>query len=213
MDKTSKTILITAIVVSAVLFIGYCLACLNNIYQSSRWEVYEETKHNTDISIVTDDVFEEYMANHSLDTGETHASSPVRTYSSAAWKDEYAAVALKPELSSCFELYAEKTINYHTKRIAVESYKYKSLNELCAALPSEWSDEIKAAMGSGDSFTTYDLKDEYVTVYTLSSDLELAKLSEIDSQYRALAGSVSTKYYQIIEYDDGSYRIGFWFEY
>lgn len=205
MDKTSKTILITAIVVSVVLFIGYCLACLNNIYQSSKWEVYEETKHNTDVSIVTDDIFDDYFVDYSPST--------VQTYTAAGWKAEYAAVALKPELSSCFELYAEKTINYHTKRIAVESYKYKSLNELCAALPSEWSDEIKAAVGSGDSFTTYDLKDDYVTVYTLSSDLELAKLSDIGSQYRALAGSVSTKYYQIIEYYDGSYRFGFWFEY
>lgn len=205
MDKTSKTILITAIVVSEVLFIGYCLACLNNIYQSSRWEVYEETKHNTDVSIVTDDIFDDYFVDYSPST--------VQTYTAAGWKEEYAAVALKPELSSCFELYAEKTINYHTKRIAVESCKYKSLNELCAALPSEWSDEIKAAVGSGDSFTTYDLKDDYVTVYTLSSDIELAKMSEIDSSYRALAGRVSTKYYQIIEYDDGSYRFGFWFEY
>lgn len=205
MDKTSKTILITAIVVSAVLFIGYCLACLNNIYQSSRWEVYEETKHNTDVSIVTDDVFDDYFVDYSPST--------VQTYSAAGWKAEYAAVAIKPELSSCFELYAEKTINYHTKRIAVESYKYKSLNELCAALPSEWSDDIKAAVGSGDSFTTYDLKDDYVTVYTLSSGIELAKMSDIGSQYRALASRVSTKYYQIIEYDDGSYRFGFWFEY
>ena len=205
MDKTSKTILITAIVVSAVLFIGYCLACLNNIYQSSRWEVYEETKHNTDVSIVTDDVFDDYFVDYSPST--------VQTYTAAGWKAEYAAVALKPELSSCFELYAEKTINYHTKRIAVESYKYKNLNELCAALPSEWSDEIKAAVGSGDSFTTYDLKDDYVTVYTLSSGIELANMSDIGSQYRALAGRVSTKYYQIIEYDDGSYRFGFWFEY
>ena len=205
MDKTSKTILITAIVVSAVLFIGYCLACLNNIYQSSRWEVYEETKHNTDVSIVTDDVFDDYFVDYSPST--------VQTYTAAGWKAEYAAVALKPELSSCFELYAEKTINYHTKRIAVESYSYRSLNELCAALPSEWSDEIKAAVGSGDSFTTYDLKDDYVTVYTLSSGIELANMSDIGSQYRALAGRVSTKYYQIIEYDDGSYRFGFWFEY
>ncbi len=205
MDETSKTILITAIVVSAVLFIGYCLACLNNIYQSSRWEVYEETKHNTDVSIVTDDVFDDYFVDYSPST--------VQTYTAAGWKAEYAAVAIKPELSSCFELYAEKTINYHTKRIAVESYKYKSLNELCAALPSEWSDDIKAAVGSGDSFTTYDLKDDYVTVYTLSSGIELANLSDIGSQYRALAGRVSTKYYQIIEYDDGSYRFGFWFEY
>lgn len=205
MDKTSKTILITAIVVSVVLFIGYCLACLNNIYQSSRWEVYEETKHNTDVSIVTDDIFDDYFVDYSPST--------VQTYTAAGWKAEYAAVALKPELSSCFELYAEKTINYHTKRIAVESYKYKSLNELCAALPSEWSDEIKAAVGSGDSFTTYDLKDDYVTVYTLSSGIELANMSDIGSQYRSLAQSVSTKYYQIIEYDDGSYRFGFWFEY
>lgn len=205
MDKTSKTILITAIVVSAVLFIGYCLACLNNIYQSSRWEVYEETKHNTDVSIVTDDIFDDYFVDYS--------PSAVQTYSAAGWKAEYAAVALKPELSSCFELYAEKTINYHTKRIAVESYKYKSLNELCAALPSEWRDEIQAALGSGDSFTTYDLKDEYVTVYTLSSNLELANMADISSQYRSLANKVNTKYYQIIEYDDGSYRFGFWFEY
>lgn len=205
MDKTSKTVLITAIVVSAVLFIGYCLACLNNIYQSSRWEVYEDTKHNTDISIVTDDVFDDYFVDYSPST--------VQTYSAAGWKAEYAAVALKPELSSCFELYAEKTINYHTKRIAVESYSYRSLNELCAALPSEWRDEIQAALGSGDSFTTYDLKDEYVTVYTLSSNLELANMADISSQYRSLANKVNTKYYQIIEYDDGSYRFGFWFEY
>lgn len=205
MDKISKTILITAIVVSAVLFIGYCLACLNNIYQSSRWEVYEETKHNSDISIVTDDIFDDYFVDYSPST--------VQTYTAAGWKAEYAAVALKPELSSCFELYAEKTINYHTKRIAVESYSYRSLNELCAALPSEWRDEIQAALGSGDSFTTYDLKDEYVTVYTLSSNLELANMADISSQYRSLANKVNTKYYQIIEYDDGSYRFGFWFEY
>ena len=205
MDKTSKTVLITAIVVSAVLFIGYCLACLNNIYQSSRWEVYEDTKHNTDISIVTDDVFDDYFVDYSPST--------VQTYTATGWKAEYAAVALKPELSSCFELYAEKTINYHTKRIAVESYSYRSLNELCAALPSEWRDEIQAALGSGDSFTTYDLKDEYVTVYTLSSNLELANMADISSKYRSLANKVNTKYYQIIEYDDGSYRFGFWFEY
>ena len=84
---------------------------------------------------------------------------------------------------------------------------------MCAALPSEWSDEIQAALGSGDSFTTYDLKDEYVTVYTLSSDLELSNMGDISSQYRSLANKVNTKCYQIIEYDDGSYRFGFWFEY
>lgn len=205
MDKTSKTVLITAIVLSAALFIGYCLLCANNILQSSRWEVYEDSTHNTGVGIVTGDPFNDNYVDYS--------PAPGQTYASAGWKAEYAAVALKPELSSCFELYAEKTINYHTKRIAVESYKYKNLNELCAALPSEWSDEIKAAVGSGDSFTTYDLKDDYVTVYTLSSGIELANMSDIGSQYRALAGRVSTKYYQIIEYDDGSYRFGFWFEY
>ena len=204
MDKTSKTVLISAIVLSAALFIGYCLLCANNILQSSRWEVYEET-HNTDVEYVPDDINEKLFG--------TNAAATSQTYSSAGWKEEYAAVALKPELCNCFELYAEKTINYHTKRIAVESYSYKSLNELCAALPSEWRDEIQDALGSGDSFTTYDLKDEYVTVYTLSSDLELADMGDIDSAYRSLARQVNTKYYQIIEYDDGSYRFGFWFEY
>lgn len=204
MDKTSKIVLVSAIVLSVVLFIGYAFACLFNIYQSSRWDVYEET-HNTNAEPVPDYINEELFG--------TYATTAAQTYSSAGWKNEYAAVALKPELSTCFELYAEKTINYHTKRIAVESYSYKSLNELCAALPSEWRDEIQAALGSGDSFTTYDLKDEYVTVYTLSSDLELADMGNIDSQYRSLANKVNTKYYQIIEYDDGSYRFGFWFEY
>lgn len=207
MDKTSKTILISAIVLSVVLFIGYCLACLNNIYQSARWEVYEET-HNTNVSVVTGDPF----GDHSVDYSPATAAAP-KTYSSSGWKDEYAAVALKPELSSCFELYAEKTINYHTKRIAVESYSYNSLSELCAALPAEWTDAIHAALQSGDSFTTYDLKDEYVTVYTLSSNLPLAGMGDISSQYKPLASQVNTKYYQIIEYDDGSYRFGFWFEY
>lgn len=205
MDKTSKTVLITAIVLSVALFIGYCLLCVNNILQSSRWEVYEDSTHNTGVGIVTGDPFNDNYVDYS--------PAPGQTYASAGWKEEYAAVALKPELSTCFELYAEKTINYHTKRIAVESYSYRSLNELCAALPSEWSDEIQAALASGDSFTTYDLKDEYVTVYTLSSNLELANMSNISSQYRSLANKVNTKYYQIIEYDDGSYRFGFWFEY
>ena len=205
MDKTSKTILISAIVLSVVLFIGYCLACLNNIYQSARWEVYEDSTHNTDVEYMPDDEFEKLLG--------TYATTTAQTYSSAGWKDEYAAVALKPELSSCFELYAEKTINYHTKRIAVESYSYNSLSELCAALPAEWTDAIHAALQSGDSFTTYDLKDEYVTVYTLSSNLPLAGMGDISSQYKPLASQVNTKYYQIIEYDDGSYRFGFWFEY
>lgn len=209
MDKTSKTILISAITVGVLIFIGYWFVCLHNIYQSSRWEVYEDTTHNTDVSIVTGDPF----GDHSVDYSPATAATAPRTYTSAGWKDEYAAVALKPELSSCFELYAEKTINYHTTRIAVESYSYKSLSELCAALPAEWTDEIYAAMRSGDSFTTYDLKDEYVTVYTLGSNLQLANMRDIDSQYKPLANRVNTKYYQIIEYDDGSYRFGFWFEY
>ena len=65
MDKTSKTVLITAIVLSVALFIGYCLLCVNNILQSSRWEVYEDSTHNTGVGIVTGDPFNDIFVDYS----------------------------------------------------------------------------------------------------------------------------------------------------
>ena len=128
--------------------------------------------------------------------------------------EECAAVALKPEIESCFEIHGEKTINYHTKRIAAESYAYDSLDQLCAAMPSDWRQAIKDAVQRGDSFSSTDLDGNYVTFYTMDKNLPCVSPRDLKSPAaRALAESVGTKYYQIIEYDNGQYRFGFWYEY
>ena len=195
MDKVSKTILIIAIAFSALMVFGCIFLCLNNFVQSSTWDV-----------------------SHSGDQVNTvsygNASGGGSSVSWSSWKEECAAVALKPEIESCFEIHGEKTINYHTKRIAAESYAYDSLEQLCAAMPSDWRNAIKEAVQRGDSFSSTDLDGNYVTFYTIDGNLPCVSPSDLKSPAaKALAQSVGTKYYQVIEYDNGQYRFGFWYEY
>lgn len=216
MSKGLKTTLII-IGVAVVLFFVYCYINILNIYNSSTWDVHRDNEYQT---YETYGGYQDIYSNSYIDSyadsyenvTEYYAPAVTKAYTSAPWKDEYAAVAMKPELSSCFELYAERTINFSITRIAVESYKYKSLDDLCAALPAEWSSEIRRTLERGDSFVSYDLNDVYVTAYGLDS-LPLASINEIDSAHRSFAERVTAKHYVICEYDDGSYRFLFWFEY
>ena len=81
-------------------------------------------------------------------------------------------------------------------------------------MPSDWKQAIKDAVERGDSFSSTDLDGNYVTFYTIDSSLPCVSPRDLKSPAaRALAESVGTKYYQIIEYDNGQYRFGFWYEY
>lgn len=212
MRKGAKIALIIGIAVT--LFLGYCWLNIWNLYQSSKWKVYEDENYPayTYGGGFTDTYSGGSYDDQTYDSAVYDTSAPKHSYSSASWATEYAAVAMKPELSSCFEIYGEKTINFSTKRVVVESYSYKSLMDLCNALPSDWSSEIQASVERGDYFTSYDLNDTYVEAYTMEN-LPLCRISEIDPAYRVLAQKAGTKYYQILKYDDGSYRFLFWFEY
>jgi hypothetical protein len=206
MDKVAKTILIICIVFSVLFVIGCAFLSLDNMVRSSTWDVsYSDDQANT-VS---------YGGSSGGSSGKSYgASGGGSSVSLTSWKEECAAVALKPEIESCFEIHGEKTINYHTKRIAAESYAYDSLDQLCAAMPSDWRQAIKDAVQRGDSFSSTDLDGNYVTFYTMDKNLPCVSPRDLKSPAaRALAESVGTKYYQIIEYDNGQYRFGFWYEY
>ena len=163
MDKVAKTILIVCIVFSVLFVIGCAFLSLDNMVRSSTWDVsYSDDQANT-VS---------YGGSSGGSSGKSYgASGGGSSVSLTSWKEECAAVALKPEIESCFEIHGEKTINYHTKRIAAESYAYDSLDQLCAAMPSDWRQAIKDAVQRGDSFSSTDLDGNYVTFYTMAKNL------------------------------------------
>ena len=125
-------------------------------------------------------------------------------------KEKYCSMVLIPELSDYCVCYGEKTINFKTKRIAVE----------CAPvdeLPEPYKGAAKAALDSEDYVDSTDLRNNSVKYYTIysgvDSDFPTADMGELPAEYQELAEKVTKKYYQVMVYEDGSEVFFFWFEY
>ena len=103
MDKVAKTILIVCIVFSVLFVIGCAFLSLDNMVRSSTWDVsYSDDQANT-VS---------YGGSSGGSSGKSYgASGGGSSVSLTSWKEECAAVALKPEIESSFEIHGEKTIN------------------------------------------------------------------------------------------------------
>ena len=125
-------------------------------------------------------------------------------------KVKYSSMCLIPELSDYCVRYGEKTINFKTKRIAVECCPIDEL-------PEQYQKAAKEALDSEDFFNSSDIRNnsvKYYTIYTgTGSEWPMADINELPEEYQKLAGKVTKKYYQIMEYEDGSRVFVFWFEY
>lgn len=141
-------------------------------------------------------------------------------------KKQYANVVLMPELSNCLERYS--TMRIHTgefkyaMRVSMETYSYGSVEEMCNALPEGCREAILATLEKA-KYEDTDLADKRMKYYVVYSDLgymseengKLPLVSEldIDQEYQELERKITEICYQVLEYEDGSYRFHIWYEY
>ena len=121
-------------------------------------------------------------------------------------KERFSSMALIPELKDHCVRYGKKTINYTKTRICVECTS-------CDSLPEKYRAAADKALRSDESFSSEDLNDQNVEVYTIEDGLPLADVNDLPEEYREMASRVTCTYFQVLVYDQDHKVFMFWFEY
>ena len=100
----------------------------------------------------------------------------------------------------------KKTINYTKTRICVECTS-------CDSLPEKYRAAADKALRSDESFSSKDLNDQNVEVYTIEDGLPLADVNDLPEEYRKMASRVTCTYFQVLVYDQDHKVFMFWFDY
>ena len=121
-------------------------------------------------------------------------------------KERFSSMALIPELKDHCVRYGKKTINYTKTRICVECTS-------CDSLPEKYRAAADKALRSDESFSSEDLNDQNVEVYTIEDGLPLADVNDLPEEYRKMASRVTCTYFQVLVYDQDHKVFMFWFDY
>lgn len=121
-------------------------------------------------------------------------------------KERFSSMALIPELKDHCVRYGKKTINYTKTRICVECTS-------CDSLPEKYRAAADKALRSDESFSSEDLNDQNVEVYTIEDGLPLADVNDLPEEYREMASRVTCTYFQVLVYDQDHKVFMFWFDY
>ena len=125
-------------------------------------------------------------------------------------REEYCSMALLPDLKDRCKRYNLRIFSNPRdgkyRRITVECCS-------CDDLPEAYQEPIQVALDSGKCFDSTDFDHVHVDAYYIEGDLPLAEIDDLPQEYRELANSVSARYYQVWEYEDGTRIFVFWFDY
>ena len=131
-------------------------------------------------------------------------------------KNELANMVLMPEIKDGIEHYKIRSANKHSVIVA-EMYPQKSKEDLISSLPAGCKKVIENALNGqnlGEDYgTDEDISGNPVYSYSINStELPLKDLSDLDPSYRGCADECFNRQYYVFKYDDGSYRMVFWFQ-
>lgn len=131
-------------------------------------------------------------------------------------KNELANMVLMPEIKDGIERYKIRSAVKHSIIVA-EMYPQKSKEDLISFLPTGCKEAVESALNGqkpGEDYgTDYDISGNPVYSYSFDSKkLPLKGLSDLDPSYRDRAEECFNKQYSVFKYDDGSYRMVFWFQ-
>ena len=119
----------------------------------------------------------------------------------------YSSAALLPDLAGCFERYARKGVR--DGDYMVETYRYASIAEMCAALPEGCDEGIAQGLSESAPESAEDIVGTPVTRYTIEAGLPLVDREDLPEKYRHSYLGAFLHYY-VIQYSDGSCRFVVW---
>ena len=131
-------------------------------------------------------------------------------------KNELANMVLMPEIKDGIERYEIRSADKHSV-IAVEMYLQKSKEDLISSLPAGCKEVIEYALNDqkpGEDYgTDIDISGKSVYSYSIDSqELPLKGVADLDPAYRGSAEECFNRQYHVFGYDDGSYRMVYWFQ-
>ena len=131
-------------------------------------------------------------------------------------KNELANMVLMPEIKDGIERYQIRSADKFSV-ITAEMYPLKSKEDLISSLPAGCKEAIENVLKGqklGEDYgTDNDISGNPVYSYSINSEkLPLKGLSDLDPSYRVSAEECFNRQYSVFRYDDGSYRMVFWFQ-
>ena len=124
---------------------------------------------------------------------------------------EYCDLALIPDLKPFVERFEEGIYtdgSYDDKHTALETEKYKSVDAMCEAFPSGYTEAIKEAVSSNVFSEVSDLDGKTADRYEIKDGLPFADPEDITENHREQSKAV-VKHFYILKYGNGSCRLGF----
>ena len=117
---------------------------------------------------------------------------------SQAEKGSYAEYAFLPGIDDALERFA--TRGWQDVESQLETYAYKSLDELCDALPKDLRQAIRDALMTSTPTMESDVKGKEAEAYLIASDLPIVR-DESDEGI-----SYERRSYYVYKYKNGKYR-------
>lgn len=125
-------------------------------------------------------------------------------------KERYCNMVLAPELKDyCMRCGIKpelKTVDGKITRVCIECTS-------CDALPEKYREAAEKALKTDKGFSSRDLNDQNVEVYTIEDGLPLTDVNDLPEEYRELAKRVTKNFFQVLVYDSEHRVFMFWFEY
>ena len=125
-------------------------------------------------------------------------------------KEKFSSIALIPEIK-------DLCVRYRVRHLSnPRDGKYDRVCVECgyvSQLPESFQEPIEKALKSDEPFSSTDINDVSVKIYTIKEGLPLSKVEDLPPEYREAAKSVTEIYYQVQEYNESKRTFMFWFDY
>ncbi|MBO4449511.1 MAG: hypothetical protein J5777_02905 [Clostridiales bacterium] len=119
-------------------------------------------------------------------------------------RDKLSYLALLPEAADDIDYYS--VMGMRDPSYLITSHPYKSIDDLCDALPEGCGEGIRKALNKGEYKETEDTLNRMTKRYEVSpEDLPLIKEEDVKKDYYASALG-AFRYYYVLAYEDGTYR-------
>lgn len=118
-------------------------------------------------------------------------------------KDRFSNMALYPALADCLERRADRGMR--DAEYLIETYRYGSVEEMCAALPAGCKDSVEMTLEEAVPEIGKDMKGTPVKLYKIMYGLPLLDKNTAPDEYKVYTYNAFHDYY-VYEYEDGTYR-------
>lgn len=119
-------------------------------------------------------------------------------------RDKLSYLALLPEAADDIEYYS--VMGARDPSYLITSRSFKSVDDMCDALPEGCGEAIRKALATGEYKETEDVLNRMTKRYDVQiSDLPVIKEDNVKKEYYSAARG-AFRYYYVLAYEDGTYR-------